>query len=145
MNITACLGTRNCKFGIIDSVGLAEEIDKKFFGKELPVKVRIAISSCPNGCESERLNEIGITGIQKPIRDPGLCTGCGTCAHYCREKAIEVQDGIIVLHDNQMHGVRVLHHALPVPSHPWRCPGVPHHGRRPPGPAPEARPAPDRL
>ena len=98
VNVTACLGTRNCKFGIIDSVGLAAEIDKKFFGKELPVKVRIAISSCPNGCESERLNEIGITGIQKPIRDPGLCTGCGTCVHYCREKAIEVQDGIIVLH-----------------------------------------------
>jgi dissimilatory sulfite reductase (desulfoviridin) alpha/beta subunit len=97
VNVTACLGNRHCKFGIIDSVGLAKEIDKKFFGKELPVKVRIAISSCPNGCESERLNEIGITGIQKPIRDPGLCTGCGTCAHYCREKAIEVQDGIIVL------------------------------------------------
>jgi dissimilatory sulfite reductase (desulfoviridin) alpha/beta subunit len=99
VNVTACLGTRNCKFGIIDSVGLAAEIDKKFFGKELPVKVRIAISSCPNGCESERLNEIGITGIQKPIRDPGLCTGCGTCTHYCREKAIEVHDGIIVLHE----------------------------------------------
>ena len=98
VNVTACLGTRHCKFGIIDSVGLAQEIDKKFFGKELPLKVRIAISSCPNGCESERLNEIGITGIQKPIRDPGLCTGCGTCTHYCREKAIEVMDGIIVLH-----------------------------------------------
>ncbi|HXX55277.1 MAG TPA: 4Fe-4S dicluster domain-containing protein [Methanoregula sp.] len=97
VNITACLGTRHCKFGIIDSVGLAEEIDRKFFGRELPVKVRIAISSCPNGCESERLNEIGITGIQRPIRDPGLCTGCGTCTHYCREKAIEVQDGIIAL------------------------------------------------
>jgi anaerobic sulfite reductase subunit C len=99
VNITACLGTRNCKFGIIDSVGLAQEIDRKFFGKELPVKVRIAISSCPNGCESERLNEIGITGVQKPIRDPGLCTGCGTCTHYCREKAIEVVDGVIVLHE----------------------------------------------
>ncbi|MDO9550237.1 MAG: 4Fe-4S binding protein [Methanoregula sp.] len=101
VNITSCLGTRNCKFGIIDSVGLAEKIDKKFFAKELPVKVRIAISSCPNGCESERLNEIGITGIQKPIRDPGLCTGCGTCAHYCREKAIHVQDGIIVLDESK--------------------------------------------
>jgi len=98
VNVTACLGTWHCKFGIIDSVGLAEEIDKKFFGKELPVKVRIAISSCPNGCESERLNEIGITGIQRPIRDPGLCTGCGTCTHYCREKAIEVENGVIVLH-----------------------------------------------
>jgi anaerobic sulfite reductase subunit C len=101
VNVTACLGTRNCKFGIIDSVGLAAEIDKRFFGKELPVKVRIAISSCPNGCESERLNEIGITGIQRPIRDPGLCTGCGTCTHYCREHAICVEDGVVILQENK--------------------------------------------
>jgi Dissimilatory sulfite reductase (desulfoviridin), alpha and beta subunits len=98
VNVTSCLGTRHCKYGIIDSVGLAREIDKKFFGRELPVKVRIAISACPNGCESERLNEIGITGTQRPVRDPGLCTGCGTCTHYCREKAIEVDNGVILLH-----------------------------------------------
>jgi dissimilatory sulfite reductase (desulfoviridin) alpha/beta subunit len=101
VNVTACLGTRHCKFGNIDSVSLAQEIDKRFFGKELPVKVRIAISACPNGCESERLNEIGITGIRRPIRDPGLCTGCGTCTHYCREKAIHVEDGAIVLDKNK--------------------------------------------
>jgi dissimilatory sulfite reductase (desulfoviridin) alpha/beta subunit len=97
VNVTACMGTRHCKYGNIDSIALANEIDKKFFGKELPVKVRIAISACPNGCESERLNEIGITGIRRPIRDPGLCTGCGTCTHYCREKAIAVENGVIVM------------------------------------------------
>jgi anaerobic sulfite reductase subunit C len=97
VNVTACLGTRHCKFGNIDSVGLAQEIDRRFFGRDLPVKVRIAISACPNGCESERLNEIGITGIRKPVRDPGLCTGCGTCTHYCREKAIVVENGVIVM------------------------------------------------
>ncbi|HVP94988.1 MAG TPA: 4Fe-4S binding protein [Methanoregulaceae archaeon] len=97
VNITSCLGTRHCKFATIDSVSLANEIDRRFFAKELPVKVRIAISACPNGCESERLNEIGITGIQRPVRDPGLCTGCGTCTHYCREKAIIVENGVIVL------------------------------------------------
>ena len=97
VNVTACMGTRHCKFGIIDSVGLAQEIDKRFFGRDLPVKVRIAISACPNGCESERLNEIGITGIRKPVRDPGLCTGCGTCTNYCREKAIDIENGVIVM------------------------------------------------
>jgi dissimilatory sulfite reductase (desulfoviridin) alpha/beta subunit len=97
VNVTACMGTRHCKFANIDSVGLAKEIDRRFFGRDLPVKVRIAISACPNGCESERLNEIGITGIRKPVRDPGLCTGCGTCANYCREKAIGVEDGVIVM------------------------------------------------
>jgi len=101
VNVTACLGTRHCKFGNIDSIGLARELDKRFLGRELPVKVRIAISACPNGCTSERLNEIGITGTRKPIRDPGLCTGCGTCTFYCKEKAIEVVDGIIVLHKDR--------------------------------------------
>ena len=37
VNVTACLGTRHCKFGIIDSIGLAKEIDKRFFGRDLPV------------------------------------------------------------------------------------------------------------
>jgi len=97
VNVTACLGTRHCKYANIDSVGLAQEIDRRFFGRDMPVKVRIAISACPNGCESERLNEIGITGIRKPVRDPGLCTGCGTCANYCREKAIVMEDGAIVM------------------------------------------------
>lgn len=93
VNITSCLGTANCKYGVIDSLSLAKKLDEKFFGREMPVKVRIAISACPNSCTSERLNEIGITGLRKPIRNMGLCTGCNTCAHYCREKAIKIVNG----------------------------------------------------
>ncbi len=93
VNVTACLGTQNCKFAVIDSLSLARKLDEKFFGKEMPVKVRIAVSACPNGCMSERLNEIGITGLRKPVRNMGLCTGCGTCGHYCREHAIEIVNG----------------------------------------------------
>ena len=97
VNVTACPGTRHCKYATVDSVALARAIDEKFFGKEMPVKVRIAVSACPNSCVSERLNEIGVTGIQTPVRDPGLCTGCGTCTNYCRENAITIRRGVIVL------------------------------------------------
>jgi dissimilatory sulfite reductase (desulfoviridin) alpha/beta subunit len=93
VNITSCLGIQNCKYGVIDSLSLAKKLDEKFFGRDMPVKVRIAISACPNGCTSERLNEIGITGLRKPIRNMGLCTGCNTCAHYCREHAIKIVNG----------------------------------------------------
>jgi dissimilatory sulfite reductase (desulfoviridin) alpha/beta subunit len=97
VNVTACMGTDHCKYANIDSLALAKQIDERFFGKEMPVKVRIAISACPNGCASERMNEIGITGIREPFRDHDLCTGCGTCQKYCREHAIVIRRGKVVL------------------------------------------------
>jgi anaerobic sulfite reductase subunit C len=93
VNIVACPGTDRCKYANIDSISLAKKLDEKLFGKDMPVKMRISISACPYACTSPILNEIGITGIVKPLRTPGLCTGCGHCAGYCRESAIEVING----------------------------------------------------
>ena len=100
VNITACPGTDRCRFAMIDSISLAKTLDEKFFGKEMPVKFRIAVSSCPNSCVSERLNEIGITGVVRPYRVPGTCTGCGTCVQYCKEKAIAIKNGQIQMNDD---------------------------------------------
>ncbi|MDR3101795.1 MAG: 4Fe-4S binding protein [Methanocalculaceae archaeon] len=97
VNITACPGTERCKFANIDATGMAKKIDAKYFGKNMPGKIRIAISACPNACTSETLNEIGITGICTPIRQPGYCTGCGTCVQYCQEEALRVREGRVVM------------------------------------------------
>ncbi len=97
VNITACPGTDRCKLANIDCITLSREIDAKYFGKEMPGKVRIAVSACPNSCVSETLNEIGITGIKAPDRDEGYCTGCGTCVQYCREDALSVREGRVVM------------------------------------------------
>ncbi|MEM2124322.1 MAG: 4Fe-4S binding protein [Methanolinea sp.] len=97
VNVTACPGISRCMFGNIDTVGLAKAIDARLFGREMPVKVRIAISGCPNACTSPLLNEIGIVGRIAPVRTPGLCTGCGTCVEYCKEGAISIRKGISVL------------------------------------------------
>jgi len=97
VNIMACPGIERCKFANIDTIGLAKKIDKKLFGKEMPVKIRIAISGCPNACTSPMLNEIGVMGRIRPLRTPGLCTGCGTCVEYCKENAIIVKNGISIL------------------------------------------------
>jgi dissimilatory sulfite reductase (desulfoviridin) alpha/beta subunit len=101
VNIISCPGTGRCKFGNIDTTSLAEKIDKKLFGKPMPVKVRIAISGCPNACTSPMLNEIGIIGRICPIRTEGLCTGCGSCVYYCRENAIRIRNGISELNEEK--------------------------------------------
>ena len=101
VNIISCPGTSRCKFANIDTIALAEKIDKKLFGKAMPVKVRIAISGCPNACTSPMLNEIGIIGRIRPIRTEGLCTGCGSCVHYCRENAIRIRNGISELDEGK--------------------------------------------
>jgi dissimilatory sulfite reductase (desulfoviridin) alpha/beta subunit len=101
VNIIACPGIERCKFANIDTIGLARKVDEKLFGKEMPVKMRIAISGCPNACTSPMLNEIGIIGRISPVRTPGLCTGCGTCVEYCREKAIAIKNGVSVLKEDR--------------------------------------------
>ncbi|PKL59848.1 MAG: nitrite reductase, partial [Methanomicrobiales archaeon HGW-Methanomicrobiales-4] len=95
VNVTACAGTERCVFGQIDSIALAKEIDAAHFGREMPVKTRISVSSCPYSCMSERLNEVGITGVVRPYRRPGDCTGCDSCTQYCKEGAITIRNGML--------------------------------------------------
>ncbi len=101
VNIIACPGTERCKFANIDTISLAKKLDEKLFGKEMPVKMRIALSGCPNACTSPMLNEIGVIGRVRPLRIAGLCTGCGSCVEYCKEKAIKIRNGISVLKEDK--------------------------------------------
>lgn len=102
VNIIACPGTSRCKFANIDTVGLAKQVDAKLFGKEMPVKMRIALSGCPNACTSPMLNEIGVIGRIRPVRTKErLCTGCGNCVYYCKESAIKIRNGLSVLDESK--------------------------------------------
>jgi len=113
VNIIACPGTDRCKFANIDTISLAQKIDARLFGKEMPVKIRIALSGCPNSCTSPMLNEIGIIGRVRPVRTPGLCTGCGTCVQYCKEGAIHIKNGVSVLNPKKCVQCGVCIHSCP--------------------------------
>ncbi|MDK2916891.1 MAG: anaerobic sulfite reductase subunit [Euryarchaeota archaeon] len=113
VNIMACPGTERCKYANCETIDLARKIDARVFGKELPIRLRIAISSCTYMCNSPLLNDIGIIGRIRPLRVPGLCTGCGTCAEYCKQCAIKLKNGVSVLDESKCVQCGICIHSCP--------------------------------
>jgi len=67
-SVKACPGTTFCKRGIQDSLTLGLELDEKYHGLELPGKLKIGVSGCPNQCAETCIKDIGLVGIPKGWR-----------------------------------------------------------------------------
>lgn len=61
-SIKACPGTTYCKRGQMDSLGLGLILDEKYHGAELPGKMKIGASGCPNQCGETSFKDIGLVG-----------------------------------------------------------------------------------
>ena len=67
-SIKACPGTTYCKRGQLDSLGLGKILDEKYHGMELPGKMKIGVSGCPNQCGETSFKDIGLVGTPKGWR-----------------------------------------------------------------------------
>ena len=63
--VQACPGTAVCTYGRQDSLGLGLDIEKFFYGYQLPAKVKIGVSGCPFCCGESYVRDIGIIGKKK--------------------------------------------------------------------------------
>lgn len=61
--VKTCVGSRFCRFGTQDSLGLGIELEKKYAGLWMPAKVKMSVSGCPRNCSESSIKDIGITGI----------------------------------------------------------------------------------
>lgn len=93
-NISSCVGLPRCPHANVNSRELAEKIDERFFDVDLPTKLKIAISGCPNACSKPQINDIGVIGVVKPRIIPERCDGCGICARRCKEAAVRIVNGV---------------------------------------------------
>ena len=95
--ITACQGAAVCPSGCIDTYALAKELDERYFARELPHKFKFGITGCQNNCLKAEENDVGIKGGIKVEWREADCIGCGVCVKACRQGALTMEDGKIVL------------------------------------------------
>lgn len=90
--VVACPGDATCRYGAIETRHLAEELDRRYYGEEMPHKFKIAIAGCPNNCGKAREADLGVMGATVPVWDKDACNGCGVCIPACPTDAITKQD-----------------------------------------------------
>ncbi|MGN0485257.1 MAG: 4Fe-4S binding protein [Lachnospiraceae bacterium] len=93
--VTACQGSAVCPSGCIDTADIAEKIDARYFGRELPHKFKFGVTGCQNNCLKSEENDVGIKGAMKVDWKADACIQCGVCVKACREDAITLADGKI--------------------------------------------------
>ncbi len=64
-SVKACPGTTFCRLGLQDSLGMGMELDKKYHGMELPGKLKMGVSGCPNQCAETCIKDIALVGAKK--------------------------------------------------------------------------------
>jgi len=61
-SVKACPGTTFCKRGMQDSLSLGLKLDDKYHGAQMPGKLKIGVSGCPNQCAETCIKDIGLVG-----------------------------------------------------------------------------------
>ncbi|AOR24362.1 NAD(P)/FAD-dependent oxidoreductase [Clostridium taeniosporum] len=64
-SVKVCPGTTFCKKGLQDSVAIGSKLDGLYHGMDLPNKLKIGVSGCPQSCADNHIKDIGIFGMPK--------------------------------------------------------------------------------
>ncbi|MBC8080161.1 MAG: NAD(P)/FAD-dependent oxidoreductase [Gorillibacterium sp.] len=60
--VKTCVGSRYCRFGTQDSIGMGIDLEKKFERLDMPAKFKIAVNGCPRNCAESCTKDVGIVG-----------------------------------------------------------------------------------
>jgi NAD(P)H-nitrite reductase large subunit len=83
-SVRACPGTQFCKRGRQDSLKMGLEIDRRYYGRALPNKLKIGVSGCGNQCAETCIKDIGLVGGARGWTVLAGGNG-GTCPRLARE------------------------------------------------------------
>jgi nitrite reductase (NADH) large subunit len=60
----SCVGTDFCRYGLGDSIKLAQEIERRYQGVESPHKMKLATAGCPRNCSEAYVKDLGAVAIE---------------------------------------------------------------------------------
>ncbi len=60
----SCVGTDFCRYGVGDSIALAQKIERRFQGVESPHKMKLATAGCPRNCSEAYVKDLGAVAIE---------------------------------------------------------------------------------
>lgn len=64
-SVKICPGIAFCKRGKQDSIKLGLELDRRYIKKEMPSRMKIGVSGCPNSCSESVIKDIGVIGTDE--------------------------------------------------------------------------------
>ncbi|MFZ5774194.1 MAG: NAD(P)/FAD-dependent oxidoreductase [Thermodesulfobacteriota bacterium] len=64
-SIKACPGSSLCRLGQQNALAMGTELDRRYHGMELPGKMKMGVSGCPNQCAETSVKDLGLMGKAK--------------------------------------------------------------------------------
>lgn len=60
--VKTCVGSRFCRFGTQDSIGMGIDLERRFERLWMPAKFKMAVNGCPRNCAESGIKDLGIIG-----------------------------------------------------------------------------------
>lgn len=62
--VKSCVGSTWCRFGVLDSVGMAVRLELRYRGLRAPHKLKIGVSGCARECAEARSKDVGVIATE---------------------------------------------------------------------------------
>ena len=62
--VKSCVGSTWCRYGVLDSVGMAIAIENRYKGLRAPHKIKLAVSGCTRECAEAQSKDVGVIATE---------------------------------------------------------------------------------
>ncbi len=62
--VKSCVGSTWCRYGVLDSVGMAIDIENRYKGLRSPHKLKFAVSGCTRECAEAQSKDVGVIATE---------------------------------------------------------------------------------